>query len=147
MIGARAQILQADDVGQIGKLACRLKSFHEFGKAFAIIEQHGRARRMTAHEFPCHGVEELFSDDLLRGRVARRQGARKAEEHIMVCNRNLAEHDFYVGMFYYKSKHYRAALERFKSVVTNYPDLGVHHKALKYIALSQEKLNAALGED
>jgi outer membrane protein assembly factor BamD len=73
--------------------------------------------------------------------------ARKAEEHIIVCNKNLAEHDFYVGMFYYKQKHYRAALERFKSVVTNYPDLGVHHKALKYIALSQEKLNAALGED
>jgi len=78
------------------------------------------------------------------------QYATKAEEHIRICHKNLAEHDFYVGMFYYKSKHYRAALERFKSVVTSYPDIGVHHKALKYIALCQEKLNsasAALGED
>lgn len=74
--------------------------------------------------------------------------AGKAEEHIRICNRNLAEHDFYVGMFYYKAKHYKAALERFKSVVTSYPDIGVHHKALKYIALCQEKLNSAdLGEN
>jgi outer membrane protein assembly factor BamD len=74
--------------------------------------------------------------------------ATKAEEHIRICNKNLAEHDFYVGMFYYKSKHYKAALERFKSVVTSYPDIGVHHKALKYIALCQEELNStALGED
>jgi outer membrane protein assembly factor BamD len=74
--------------------------------------------------------------------------ANKAEEHIRICNKNLAEHDFYVGMFYYKSKYYKAALERFKSVVTSYPDLGIHQKALKYIALCQEKLdNAALGEN
>jgi outer membrane protein assembly factor BamD len=74
--------------------------------------------------------------------------ASKAEEHLRICNKSLAEHDFYVGMFYYKAKHYKAALERFKTVVTSYPDLGVHHKALKYIALCQEKLSsAALGED
>ena len=74
--------------------------------------------------------------------------ASKAEEQIRICNKNLAEHDFYVGMFYYKAKHYKAALERFKTVVTSYPDLGVHHKALKYIALCQEKLSsAALGEN
>ena len=73
--------------------------------------------------------------------------AGKAEAHMRICNKNLAEHDFYVGMFYYKSKHYKAALERFKTVVRSYPDLGVHHKALKYIALCQEKLSsAALGE-
>lgn len=74
--------------------------------------------------------------------------AKKAEEHIRACNRNLAEHEFYVGMFYYKSKHYKAALERFTAVVRSYPDMGVHHKALKYIALCQAKLeNATLGEN
>ena len=63
--------------------------------------------------------------------------AKKAKEHIRICNRNLAEHDFYVGMFYYKTKHYKAAMERFKMVLRSYPDLGVHYKALQYIALCQ----------
>lgn len=63
--------------------------------------------------------------------------AKKAKEHIRTCNRNLAEHDFYVGMFYYKTKHYKAAMERFKMVLRSYPDLGVHYKALQYIALCQ----------
>ncbi len=65
--------------------------------------------------------------------------AKKAKEHIRTCYRNLAEHDFYVGMFYYKTKHYKAAMERFKMVLRFYPDLGVHYKALQYIALCQAR--------
>ena len=70
--------------------------------------------------------------------------AKKAEKHMNVCNRNLAEHEFYVGMFYYKTKHYKAALERFKTVVRSYPDLGVHRKALEYIPLCQDGIDNAV---
>jgi len=74
--------------------------------------------------------------------------ARKAGEHMKDCNRNLAEHEFYVGLFYYKSKRYKAALERFKTVLRSYPDLGVHHKALDYIPLCQAAINnTARGKD
>lgn len=69
---------------------------------------------------------------------------KKAEERIKACNRNLAEHEFYVGMFYYKSKHYKAALKRFKTVLKSYPDLGVHRKALDYIPLCQAKIDNAV---
>lgn len=68
----------------------------------------------------------------------------KAEEHVKVCYISLAEHEFYVGLFYYKSDHYKAALERFKSVVRLYPDLGVHYKALKYIPLCEAKIEEAV---
>lgn len=60
--------------------------------------------------------------------------ARQARTHIAICLQNLAAHDFYVGQFYFKSKHYKAALSRFMTVVTKYPDVGVHHQALNYIA-------------
>ena len=66
--------------------------------------------------------------------------AEKAKAHIRVCQRNLAEHEFYVGLFYYKSEHYKAAMERFKTVVKTYPDLGVHYRAIQYIALCRSKL-------
>jgi outer membrane protein assembly factor BamD len=69
--------------------------------------------------------------------------AKKAEEHMKVCNKNLAEHEFYVGIFYYKTRHYKAALERFKTVLRSYPDLGVHRKALEYIPLCQDGINNA----
>ena len=64
----------------------------------------------------------------------------KAEQNIKKCQKSLAGHDLYVGLFYYKSKHYKAALERFKKVLTRYPDVGVHQKALQYIILCEEKI-------
>jgi outer membrane protein assembly factor BamD len=67
--------------------------------------------------------------------------AQRAKERMKVCLKSLAGHDFYVGLFYYKSKHYKAALARFKSVLSNYPDVGVHERALKYIALCKDRLS------
>ena len=64
----------------------------------------------------------------------------KAKEHIDMCQKSLAEHSFYVGVFYFKSKHYEAALQRFKEVIVKYPDVGVHQKALQYIALCEENI-------
>ena len=71
------------------------------------------------------------------------QYARSAAEHIPKCLKSLAGHDYYVGFFYYKSKHYKAALSRFMSVLSNYPDVGYHQEALEYIAICE----ASLSED
>lgn len=60
--------------------------------------------------------------------------AMRSRTHITKCLQNLAGHEFYVGEFYFKTKHYKAALSRFMAVVTKYPDVGVHHQALGYIA-------------
>lgn len=64
----------------------------------------------------------------------------KAKEHILKCLKTLAGHEFYVGYFYYKSKHYEAALHRFKTILTHYPDVGIHYKALQYITLCEASL-------
>ena len=61
----------------------------------------------------------------------------KARENIKLCLKSLAGHDLYVGLFYYKTKHYKAALDRFKSIISNYSDVGVHNQALKYIVLCE----------
>ncbi len=66
--------------------------------------------------------------------------ANRAEEHIDKCIKILAGHEFYVAFFYFKGKHYKAALSRFKWVLTNYPDVGIHEKALQYIALCEDLL-------
>ncbi len=66
--------------------------------------------------------------------------ANRAEEHIKKCIKILAGHEFYVAFYYFKTKHYKAALNRFKWVLANYPDVGVHEKALQYIALCEDLL-------
>jgi outer membrane protein assembly factor BamD len=81
-------------------------------------------------------LKKQFPDDVY---------AHRAEWHIKKCIKSIAGHEFYVGLFYYKSKHYKAALYRFKSILTNYPDVGVHQQALQYLS-SCEKL-VALTED
>ena len=57
----------------------------------------------------------------------------QAQSHRIRCLQSLSGHDFYVGMFYLKNGNYKAALHRFKTVVTRYPDVGMHHKALRLI--------------
>ena len=71
------------------------------------------------------------------------QYARSASEHIPKCLKSLAGNEYYIGVFYYKSKHYSAALQRFMSVLSNYPDVGYHQKALQYIA----KCEASIAEE
>jgi outer membrane protein assembly factor BamD len=67
--------------------------------------------------------------------------AQPARVHVHECQKSLAENEFYVGRFYYKSKHYEAAIQRFQGIVRDYPDVGVHHKAIEYIALCQAALS------
>jgi outer membrane protein assembly factor BamD len=68
--------------------------------------------------------------------------AMKADSHIKECYERLAGHEFYVGMFYYKSKHYKTALNRFQTVLDDYPTVGdLRWKARKYIALAKEQID------
>ncbi len=64
----------------------------------------------------------------------------KAVEHLITCQKSLAEHEFSIGFFYYKTKHYKSALYRFKAIIAEYPDIGVQHKALQYIPLCEIKI-------
>lgn len=66
--------------------------------------------------------------------------AEKAADHIHLCLKSLAGNEFYIAMFYFNSKHYDAALERFKAVVEKYPDVGVQQIALQYITKCESTL-------
>ena len=66
--------------------------------------------------------------------------SRLAQKRLRDCFIELAEHELYVGKFYYKIKKYKAAKSRFLYILRNYPDLGQYHKALKYLTLCEQKL-------
>lgn len=64
----------------------------------------------------------------------------RAYDNINYCLKSLAHSEFLVGVFYYKSKHYKGALERFRSVITHYPDVGIHQDALMYLTMCETSL-------
>lgn len=66
--------------------------------------------------------------------------AAQADNYIRLSLKNMAGHEFYVGEFYFKSKHYKAAIVRFKSVVSQYPDVGLTQQALEYISRCEVEL-------
>lgn len=66
--------------------------------------------------------------------------AQKARDHIRKCKENLAQHEFYVGRFYYKNKNYKAALKRFESVLFNYPEVNIHQDAQQYVSRCKAEL-------
>lgn len=67
--------------------------------------------------------------------------ARSGAEHITTCVKSIAGNEYYIGVFYYKSKHYKAALHRFMAVISDFPDVGYHQKALEYIAECENELS------
>jgi outer membrane protein assembly factor BamD len=71
------------------------------------------------------------------------QYAVRASEHIDKCEKSLAGNAYGIGVFYYKTKHYQAALQRFESIISDYPDVGYHKQALEYI----EKSETAIAEE
>jgi outer membrane protein assembly factor BamD len=60
--------------------------------------------------------------------------ARRSEEKITKCNKSLAGSTYLIGLFYYRTSHFKAALHRFMSIISDYPDVGYHQRALEYIA-------------
>ena len=57
-----------------------------------------------------------------------------ARAHIIDCERNLASHELLIAKFYFKRKNYKAALMRFRRVLSQYPDAGVQYIALQYLS-------------
>jgi outer membrane protein assembly factor BamD len=67
-----------------------------------------------------------------------------AEKRLRECRQLLAEHEFYVGEFYFRAKKYRAALKRFEGLARDYSGLGLDYKLNWY--LTETKKLAALQE-
>ena len=66
--------------------------------------------------------------------------ASQAYACIREATKNLAGHEFYIGEFYFKNNHYKAAVIRFKSVVADFPDVGLNQRALEYISKCEDAL-------
>jgi outer membrane protein assembly factor BamD len=74
----------------------------------------------------------------------------KAREKVAVCKKRLADHEFYIGNFYYKQGQFEAAASRFEGLLEKFPRLSEEDETLcllgkSYLELDQwKKAEAAL---
>jgi outer membrane protein assembly factor BamD len=59
---------------------------------------------------------------------------------ILECRQKLAEHEFYVGRFYFKQKKYQAALSRFEGMARDYANVGLDYEIEYYINETKIKI-------
>ncbi|MFQ5849016.1 MAG: outer membrane protein assembly factor BamD [Candidatus Binatia bacterium] len=74
--------------------------------------------------------------------------AAKAKEKLAKSREYLAEHEFYIGSFYYREKNYLAARDRFEEIIRRYRDTPTAVKALYHLGesyrLERNAVKAAL---
>ena len=66
---------------------------------------------------------------------------------IRECYIFLARYELYVAHFYFRQKHYRAAMGRYEYVLQNYPDLGQYEEAVEYLSRCKQKLQEQASKD
>ncbi len=108
-----------------------------FQKGMCHFSQVSTIDRAQTHAF-------LAKDEFERlvKKFPRSEYANNARRKIRECYINLSEYELYVGHYYFKRKKYRAAMERYRYIVENYPDFGQYHEALEYLGKCKERLPA-----
>jgi len=66
----------------------------------------------------------------------------KADKYLALCLKDLAEHEFYVAEFYYKTKRYQAAIDRYQGLMQEYPNFPQNAQAKQHLKECQELLAA-----
>lgn len=61
----------------------------------------------------------------------------KVNDYILKCQQTLADHEFYIGEYYFKTKRYQAALDRFAAIQEEYPDYPKMPKVKEYVNLCE----------
>jgi outer membrane protein assembly factor BamD len=67
--------------------------------------------------------------------------ATTAEKVLRECKQKQAEHEFYVGKFYFTQKKYQAALTRFEKIARDFANIGLDYK-VEYL-ISETKIKIA----
>jgi len=66
--------------------------------------------------------------------------AADGKTRLQACQKQLADHEFYIGHFYFRTKKYKAALGRFEGLLQKYPESGLEEKIKPLVATCQSEI-------
>ena len=64
----------------------------------------------------------------------------QARRKVRECYVKLAEHELYVGNFYFKKGKYRPAMDRYLYLIAHYPDVGQYYQALESVRKCKDRI-------
>jgi outer membrane protein assembly factor BamD len=64
----------------------------------------------------------------------------KADAYLAKCRKDLAEHEFYVAEYYFRTKRHQAALDRYQALIQDYPEFPKNAQAKQRIEECQTNL-------
>jgi outer membrane protein assembly factor BamD len=108
-----------------------------------VIYQQGMCfyrQRSTIDRDQTFTTKALQEFRRLKQRYPQYEKMDKVEDNIAKCLRDLAEHELYVGEFYFRTKKYEAALERFQALAQEFPEYPKMSKVQGYIERCQHIL-------
>ncbi|MCB2193123.1 MAG: outer membrane protein assembly factor BamD [Deltaproteobacteria bacterium] len=94
---------------------------------------------LTPDRDPSNARKAMETFQRLMKQYPSSEWAVKAQPRMQEATRRVASHDMVVGQYYYNTKKYRAAMSRFKRVLTQYPDVGLYDEAMNYLRLAQDQ--------
>jgi outer membrane protein assembly factor BamD len=149
-LAVQAELNLADALFKREEFEAALEAYREFERLHPknqsipyVIYQQGMcyfARMNTIDRDNTNTKNALNEFERLKRTFPTHPYSLQAERKMRACYINLAEHEYYVGTFYFKKGHYKAALKRFEYLIKNYPDYGQYAKALAQIARCKEEL-------
>ncbi len=86
-----------------------------------------------------HAIKALSILSRLTQQFPESDYTKEAEEEKAVCIKSIAAHEMYIGRFYLKSKNYKSAVYRFKTVLTTYPGRGFDTEAQDLLRRAEER--------
>jgi outer membrane protein assembly factor BamD len=104
-----------------------------------------RAGTIDRDQSPTRKAQEDFERLIKMHR--RSPYAERARRKVRECYIKQAEHEVYVGDFYFKMGKYGPAMERYIYLIEHYPDVGQYHSALEKIKICKEKIAEQKEED
>ncbi len=124
-----------------GEAALEYKRFLRFHPRNALADkaqyQLGLSyfnQRFSIDRDTTHTRQALGAFTALMGQYPRSPLLSKAQEKRTICFEELAEHEFYVGHFYFKQEDYEAASGRLRRLCLDYPQTKAAAKGLFYLA-------------
>jgi outer membrane protein assembly factor BamD len=108
-------------------------AFYQVGQCFFV-----RMNTVDRDQTPTKKALDNFTRFV--SRYPDNQYADLAKANIKECQKRLTSHELLVARFQFKKKNYKAALKRFRIILDDYPDVGIQHIVMQYLAKCEAKI-------
>ena len=100
-------------------------------------------QRSTIDRDQTYTTKALTEFRRLKQKFPKSEYSLRSEKFVANCRSDLADHEFYIAEFYYRTKRYQAALDRYQGLAQDYPEFPKQAEVQKRVGECQKFLASA----